>query len=404
MKAKRFLRAAVALAFALGMLAADLPPLALTPQTASAVTQADIDKLKKESSSLSSKKSEVNKQLSALKKDKANTLKRKALLDQQIDLISEEIAVTEQQIAQYEALIDETERELAETQAQEEEQYALFCKRVRAMEERGTVSYWSVLFQAASFEELLGAMDFISEVMEADQRVIDDLRVLREQIAEKQQTLESSLAEQQAAKDELAVKSAELNSQRTEATSLIKEMEENEADYKDVLAEIEAEEEKTQAEIVRLSKELAAQQGNTKVTYGGYIWPVTTSKRITSPFGTRNTGIKGASTNHRGIDIGGVYYSSTVYAAKSGTVIISTSNSVRGQYIVISHGSGNTTTYQHLSKRSVSVGTVVKQGDAIGVTGSSGVGSGPHLHFEITENGQLVDPLKYLTDYVKAWS
>ena len=405
MKAKRFLRAAVALAFALGMLAADLPPLALTPQTASAVvTQADIDKLKKESSSLSSKKSEVNKQLSALKKDKANTLKRKALLDQQIDLISEEIAVTEQQIAQYETLIDETERELAETQAQEEEQYALFCKRVRAMEERGTVSYWSVLFQAASFEELLGAMDFISEVMEADQRVIDDLRVLREQIAEKQQTLESSLAEQQAAKDELAVKSAELNSQRTEATSLIKEMEENEADYKDVLAEIEAEEEKTQAEIVRLSKELAAQQGNTKVTYGGYIWPVTTSKRITSPFGTRNTGIKGASTNHRGIDIGGVYYSSTVYAAKSGTVIISTSNSVRGQYIVISHGSGNTTTYQHLSKRSVSVGAVVKQGDAIGVTGSSGVGSGPHLHFEITENGQLVDPLKYLTDYVKAWS
>lgn len=67
-----------------------------------------------------------------------------------------------------------------------------------------------------------------------------------------------------------------------------------------------------------------------------------------------------------GIDIGGVYYSSTVYAAKAGTVIISSSNSVRGQYIVISHGSGNTTTYQHLSKRSVSVGAVVKQGQAIG--------------------------------------
>ena len=56
------------------------------------------------------------------------------------------------------------------------------------------------------------------------------------------------------------------------------------------LAEIEAEEEKTQKEIVRLSKELAAQQGNTTVTYGGYIWPVTTSKRVTSPFGKRNTG------------------------------------------------------------------------------------------------------------------
>lgn len=400
---KRILRAAVALAFAVGMLAADLPPLALTPQTASAVTQADIDKLKKESNALANKKSSVTKELNALKKDKANTLQRKALLDQQIALISDEIANTEAQIAQYEELIDETERELTEAQAQEADQYELFCKRVRAMEERGTVSYWSVLFQAASFEELLGALDFISEVMEADQRVIDDLRVLQEQIAAKQQTLETSLAEQQSVKDELAAKNSELRSQRTEATDLIKEMEENESDYQDVLAEIEAEEEKTQKEIVRLSKELAAQQGNTKVTYGGYIWPVTTSKRITSPFGRRNTGISGASTNHRGIDIGGVYYSSTVYAAKAGTVIISTRNSVRGEYIVISHGSGNTTTYQHLSKRSVSVGQTVKQGQAIGVTGSSGVGSGPHLHFEITENGQLIDPLKYLTDYVKAW-
>ena len=403
MRTKRILRAAVVFLFAFCVLATDLTPLTLTPMTASAVTQADIDKLKKESNALATKKANVTKQLSNLKTDKANTLKRKALLDQQIDLISEEIANTEQQIAQYETLIDQTERELADTQAQEADQYELFCKRVRAMEERGTVSYWSVLFRSSSFAELLGAMDFISEVMEADQRVIDDLRVLQEQIAEKQETLETSLAEQQAAKEQLAARNAELRDQRTAATDLIKEMEENEADYKDVLAEIEAEEEKTQKEIVRLSKELAAQQGNTKVTYGGYIWPVTTSKRVTSPFGKRNTGISGASTNHRGIDIGGVYYSSTVYAAKAGTVIISSSNNVRGQYIVISHGSGNTTTYQHLSKRSVSVGTVVKQGQAIGVTGSSGVGSGPHLHFEITENGQLINPLKYLTDYIKAW-
>ena len=400
---RRILRAAVALVFAFCLIAADLAPLGLSMPAADAVTQADIDKLKRESDALANKKSNVNKQLSELKKDKANTLKRKALLDEQIDLLSQEIANTEQQIAQYEALIEQTERELAETQRQEADQYELFCRRVRAMEERGTVSYWSVLFRAASFAELLGAMDFISEVMEADQRVIDDLRVLQQQIAEKQQTLETSLAEQQSAKEALAAKNAELRSQRTEATDLIREMEENEADYKDVLAEIEAEEERTQKEIVRLSKELAAQQGNTKVTYGGYIWPVTTSKRVTSPFGRRNTGIKGASTNHKGIDIGGVFYSSTVYAAKAGTVIISTRNSVRGEYIVVSHGSGNTTTYQHLSKRSVSVGQTVKQGQAIGVTGSSGVGSGPHLHFEITENGQLIDPLKYLTDYVKAW-
>ena len=403
MSKKKIARILLVLAVVASLTLMELTPLSMV-QDASAVTQADIDKLKDELSGMNSEKSQLEKELKSIQNDKSAALAQKENIDKQINLLQSEIKGVESLISEYETLITQTEQEIRENEEEEARQYEKFCERVRSMEERGTVSYWSVLFDSASFSDLLSAMDFISEIMDSDQKVIDDLRALREQIEQKKASLETSLAEQQSAKEALAVKNNELRDQRTEATSLIKEMEENEADYKDVLAEIEAEEEKTQKEIVRLSKELAAQQGNTTVTYGGYIWPVTTSKRVTSPFGKRNTGIKGASTNHRGIDIGGVYYSSTVYAAKAGTVIISSSNSVRGQYIVISHGSGNTTTYQHLSKRSVSVGAVVKQGQAIGVTGSSGVGSGPHLHFEITENGQLVNPLKYLTDYVKAWN
>ena len=90
-------------------------------------------------------------------------------------------------------------------------------------------------------------------------------------------------------------------------------------------------------------------------------------------------------------------------SAKAGTVIISAYNKYRGNYVVVSHGSGNTTTYQHLSSRSVSVGTYVAQGQVVGITGTTGVSSGPHLHFEITENGQIINPLKYLTDYIKGW-
>ena len=389
MSRKKIARILLVLAVVASLTLTELTPLSLV-QDASAVTQAYIDKLKDELSGMNSEKSQLEKELKSIQNDKSAALAQKENIDKQINLLQSEITSVESLISNYESLITQTEQEIRENEEEEARQYEKFCERVRSMEERGTVSYWSVLFDSASFSDLLSAMDFISEIMDSDQKVIDDLRALREQIEQKKASLETSLAEQQSAKEALAVKNNELRDQRTEATGLIKEMEENEADYKDVLAEIEAEEEKTQKKIVRLSKELAAQQGNTTVTYGGYIWPVTTSKRVTSPFGKRNTGIKGASTNHRGIDIGGVYYSSTVYAAKAGTVIISSSNSVRGQYIVISHGSGNTTTYQHLSKRSVSVGAVVKQGQAIGVTGS--------------ENGQLVNPLKYLTDYVKAWN
>ena len=183
---------------------------------------------------------------------------------------------------------------------------------------------------------------------------------------------------------------------------MLADLKANEAQYKQVLSEKDAAMERQQAEIVRLSRELAAKNGDTTATLGGYIWPCS-SRYITSPLGARYTGIAGASTNHAGIDIGRVGYTTQAVAAKAGTVIISAYNKYRGNYVVVSHGSGNTTTYQHLSSRSVNVGDYVAQGQVVGITGTTGVSSGPHLHFEITENGKIVNPLNYLTNYIKGW-
>ena len=152
----------------------------------------------------------------------------------------------------------------------------------------------------------------------------------------------------------------------------------------------------------KLEEQMAAEGKKYNTNPGGYIWPVD-SRYITSTVGGRNSPGGVGSTNHKGTDIGRVGYTSPVYAAKAGTVIISAYNKYRGNYVVVSHGSGNTTTYQHLSSRSVSVGTYVAQGQVVGITGTTGVSSGPHLHFEITENGQIINPLKYLTDYIKGW-
>ena len=196
--------------------------------------------------------------------------------------------------------------------------------------------------------------------------------------------------------------SNELNTQRAAAEKVLADLKANEAQYKQVIAEQDAAMERQQAEIVRLSRELAAKNGDTTATLGGYIWPCS-SRYVTSPLGARYTGIAGASTNHAGIDIGRVGYTTQAVAAKAGTVIISAYNKYRGNYVVVSHGSGNTTTYQHLSSRSVNVGDYVAQGQVVGITGTTGVSSGPHLHFEITENGKIVNPLNYLTNYIKGW-
>lgn len=372
-----------------------------------AVTQADINALQSDADELDAKRKELESQLDSLSDDKAQALKRKELLDQQISNTSAQIANVEAQISEYEELITQTEAELADAEEREETQYELFCSRVRSMEEQGTVSYWSVLFKADSFTDLLSRLDFVNEIMDYDQRVIQDLQDLQQEITEKKESLEDSRSESEAAKAKLVSEKSTLDKQRADAVALVNEINANEAEYQSTLDAIDAEEEAIQARIVELSRQLAAQQAasgqtTSNAALGGYIWPVS-SRRITSPFGNRNTGIAGASTNHKGVDIGGVYYSSEVHAAKSGTVIVSQYSSSYGNYVVVSHGSGNTTLYAHMSSRSVSVGQWVDQGDVLGITGSTGISSGPHLHFEITENGVRVDPLQYLTGYVQAW-
>ena len=404
-KLRRFLRSAFAVLMAFAMLATG--PAA---GTASAVSQADIDALKGDANTLSGQKKELQAKLDALAEDKATAIQRKNLLDQQIANTEARIANVQAQIADYEALITQTENELAEAEKQEADQYDLFCRRVRAMEKRGKVSYWSVLFKADSFTDLLTRLNDANEVMEADQRVIDQLRQLQEEIQAKQADLEEQKAGAEEAKADLVAQKAELSTQRTAANAVIQELAETENATEAALDEMEAEEKAIQAEIQRLSRELAAQQaangGSTQSNPGGYIWPVD-SRYITSTVGGRASPGGIGSTNHRGTDIGRVGYTSPVYAAKAGTVIVATYSSSYGNYVAISHGSGNTTLYAHMSSLKVSAGQHVNQGDVIGITGSTGNSTGPHLHFEVTENGAIVNPLShgaepkmgYLTGY-----
>ena len=396
---KKAARLLTALLLALTLTAAELTP-------ALAVTQADIDALKNDAADLTSQRKELESKLDALKDDKSQALAKKQLLDQKVTNTAAQIKNVEAQIADYAALITQTEAELLDAQQREEAQYELFCTRVRAMEERGKVSYWSVLFKAESFTDLLGRLDIVNEIMDADQAVIDQLQALQVEIEEKKASLEASKAESEAAKADLVAKKTELDAQRKEAIALVNEINDNENEYKETLDELDKEEERIQAMIVKKSKELAAQQaaqngGTSNAALGGYIWPVS-SHYITSTFGGRASPGGIGSTNHKGIDIGRVGYTTEIHAAKAGTVIVSQYSSSYGNYVVVSHGSGNTTLYAHMSSRKVSVGAYVNQGDVLGITGSTGHSTGPHLHFEISENGVRINPLNYLTGYTLA--
>lgn len=231
------------LALALCLVLADLAP------AASAVTQADIDALKGDAKDLAQEKKDIQAQIDKLSSDISTTMERKRLLDSQISLTEGEISNKEEEIAVYEDLIAQTAAELADAEAREAAQYELFCKRVRAMEEQGKVEYWSVLFRASSFSDLLGRLDVINEIMEYDQRVIDDLKTLQAITAEKKTELEGQKTASEEAKAELETKKRDLDSQRDAANALVAKLRQQQQEQEDALDDLSAEEEQVQARI-----------------------------------------------------------------------------------------------------------------------------------------------------------
>ena len=130
------------------------------------------------------------------------------------------------------------------------------------------------------------------------------------------------------------------------------------------------------------------------VDQGIFLWPCPSSKHITSYFGNRTPPTAGATSNHKAIDIGAAKGASVI-AAAAGKVTAVTYSSARGYYIIVDHGGGYETLYQHLSRQDVAVGDLVTAGQQIGAVGDTGISDGPHLHFEVHVNGTPVDPMNY---------
>ncbi len=122
-------------------------------------------------------------------------------------------------------------------------------------------------------------------------------------------------------------------------------------------------------------------------------WP-TDGTNITSDFGNRDAPVAGASTNHKGVDIG-VGVGTNVYACEAGTVINANNSDSAGNWIEIDHGNGYTSKYMHNSELKVSVGDVVEKGQLIALSGNTGNSSGPHLHFQIEYNEEPLDPMSF---------
>ncbi|MBM6664244.1 murein hydrolase activator EnvC family protein [Flavonifractor plautii] len=367
---------------------------------AGAVTQSEIDALKKEQQASQAKQEELKDQLAEAEAQQAAAQEKRQLLTQQLNAINTEIANIDAQISYYDGEIAQKEEERKEAEAREAEQYELFCQRVRMMEEQGTVSYWSILFDSSDFSDLLDRIADVDAVMAYDNEVMDQLIATRQELERLQADLESARAEEQAAKEQQEAKKAEQQAKVAEAQALLDQIN---ADVAEVNRQLDAEDAAAanlQAEIAKKQKQLEEERKQQNVTLpptgSGYQWPLPSScLTLTSAFGYRIHPISGQPHSHTGIDVSAAG-GTPIYAAKGGQVIMSEYGSgvnwSYGNFVVIDHGDGTTTLYAHMSSRAVSEGQMVTQGQTIGYVGNTGNSKGNHLHLEVRVNGQRVDP------------
>lgn len=415
--------------------------ISILPTRASAA--ASSSEIRKQINSLQDDRKDIKNQISELQvqyqatsDEIADIVARKNVIDQEIGLLHAEIININEQISAYSVLIADQQEELDAAEARFD-QLNEDCKtRIRAMEEEGTVSYWAVLFKANSFSDLLDRLNMVEEIASSDTRRLQELSDAAQRVEDAQAELAGEKAELEGTRTELDSTQKELDAKRQEADDLIVQLiakgeelklqqEDLEAEDEELLAQIAQKEQEyneakleewlaymatyvpptTVAPSVPISDPNGSNSNNSgsnssgsDVTVGS-SWLVPCSyKKISSPFGFRESPTSGASRYHQGVDLA-ANAGTPIVASRGGTVTLASYSNSAGYYVTINHGDGFSSIYMHMTNYVVSSGQKVNQGQTIGYVGSTGISTGNHLHFGIAQNGAYVNPCSYVSLY-----
>lgn len=397
-------RSVIALLLAAAMTVSFLP-LQAEAATSSEI-QKEIDELEERNDEIQAQIDAIQSQYDANYSDMKDIVTQKEAIDQEIALLNTKIETTNTQISAYSQLIADIQDDLDVSQERLRLLSEQYRERVRAMEEEGGLTYWEVIFEANSFTDLLDRLNMMQEISAADQRRLEDMRIAADVVAANQLNLESEKAGLEETREELAQTEALLEEKRTENDDLLRELEKKAEEYEILIAESEVLQDDLMLEIAAKEKELEeakydeylaklALQGENPPSNASWVTPVS-GYTLTSPFGMRLHPVLGYYRMHNGIDMA-CAQGTPIYATRAGKVTVcSYQAGGAGNYVSINHLDGFSSIYMHMTHYVVSVGQTVSQGQLIGYVGSTGISTGPHLHFGISYAGTYVNPLAYI--------
>jgi len=338
-------------------------------------------------------KKKIDNQLNEVKAEKkeAEALKKQLEEDKKYleatkakeEALYEELMNDYKQIEEDIKKIDDAIKESEENLERQDE---LFKTRLRAMYKNSNTSGIEGLLESKSFTEVIEKVKYISYISKLDREIVEDLKVAKADVEYKKQLKEETKKQKE---QEIEEKKERLEELQLTSRSVTERMNEASA----TLARLEKLEDQLLKESQELSKKINELAKRKTYVGGSMVWPLPSDYSVSSGFGMRMHPILKVKKMHTGVDIGGKTGASIV-AANSGTVILAGYASGYGNRVVIDHGDGITTLYAHCSKLLVKVGDEVEAGQTIAKVGSTGLATGPHLHFEVRVKGEPVDPLK----------
>ncbi len=430
MKNKKFWISAMALVMVVAMVLSLLLMIIPAGAKSSSEIQDELDAMYKENEKIEERLEELENLKWENRGEIKEIVSQRNAVEEQIGLLHAQISNMNSQIAAYNLLIAQKQEELTEAQSHLDALNEKYKERIRAMEEDGALSYWSVLFQANSFSDLLDRLNMVEEIAASDQRRLKEMQEAAREVAAAEEVLRAEQAELKKAQEELAQKQTQWNKKRAEAEELLQqliakgeeyealrqeeekaledleidigkmEVELDEAKYKEYLASLEI------IQNIKPGSNAGAGVGGTiKTDANGIKWLVPCDYiKVSSAFGWRVHPVYKDWRHHNGVDFGAWCLmkedgttDSPIYASRSGVVIISKRSSSAGWYVTIDHLDGYRTTYMHMCcKPFVEEGDVVAAGQTLGCIGSTGTSTNDHLHFGVYYNGEPVNPMTYI--------
>lgn len=364
------------------------------------IYDASNDRLKMEK-----QKSRIQKEIKDLEATKEELIAYINKSDRLLNKLQRRINATNRKARRLRNELDMMEADAEQMELDKQEKYETMRKRIQYVYENTNESYLSVVLSSENLSDFLNNVEYVEKITEFDKQIIDEyeqkVALLESQSVQIDEKYADIVYVQQCLKEDRADVRAIIEKKKKKLEAYNDKIDDAEENISDVEAKIAQAEEEIESLLEQQRAQMASQNvSGTAVSYSvndvtGFAWPLPRKASISSYFGPRVAPAPGASSFHKGVDLS-VPSGTNILASKGGKVVISMYSSSAGYYIGIYHGNNTYSYYMHCSALFVEAGDKVRQGQIIAKSGSTGISTGPHLHFAINVDGNYVDPLLYI--------